>query len=267
MHEFLLTRERPPQAGALAASAAFAWRSVRKIKHVPDTMFDAVVQPIVFLVLVTYGFGGAIAGSPREYLQFFTPGVALLAVVMISMSTGFAMNKDMASGLFDRVRTLPVRPLSVLTGPILADTVRYLLSTVVAVSIGLLLGFRPSGGVLGVLLAALFLQLFAFSLSWVWTWIGIVARAPGTAESVIMMVNSVVLFGSSILAPVETMPGWVRFIVQLNPVSHAADVTRGLMHGTITMSQLWVGLLLCAGLSAVFAPLALGAFTKRRRVG
>lgn len=254
-------------SGLVAAARSMAWRSLLKIRNTPDTLIDAVAQPAVILVLFTYGFGGAISGSPQAFLQYFAPSVAIMGVVMLSMSTGFAVNKDIATGFYERLRTLPVRPSSVLIGPVLADTLRYLIATVVTFGLGLALGFRPGAGALGIILAALYLQYFAFTLAWVWTWLGIILRTPGSAEGVIMMANAVVLFGSNILAPVDTMPGWVRFIVGLNPVSHASTTVRGLVHGTLNVTELAIGVLSAAGLLVIFGSLSIIAFKRLNVVG
>src|SRR5687767_6754619 len=165
----LSSRERPPRASALAASVAFGWRAMLKIKHVPMQLFDVTAFPIMFVLLYTYLFGGALAGSPREYLQQLLPGILVMTLSWITMYTGQGLNTDIAKGVFDRFRSLPIWRPAVLVGMLLADTVRYLVAAVVIVSLGLALGFRPEGGPLGVAAAVALLLVFAFSLSWVWT--------------------------------------------------------------------------------------------------
>src|SRR5687767_12851431 len=147
----LSSRERPPRASALAASVAFAWRAMLKIKHVPMQLFDVTAFPIMFVLLYTYLFGGALAGSPREYLQRLLPGILVMTVSWITIYTGQGLNNDISKGVFDRFRSLPIWRPAVLVGMLLADAGRYLMASIVVIVVGVILGFRPDGGPLGVL--------------------------------------------------------------------------------------------------------------------
>src|SRR5436190_9053764 len=169
----LETQARPAQPTARAASVAFAWRAVLKIKHVPMQLFDVTAFPIMFVLLYTYLFGGALAGSPREYLQKLLPGILVMTVSWITMYTGQGLNTDISKGVFDRFRSLPIWRPAVLVGMLLADTLRYTIAALVIVVLGVALGFRPGGGAVGVVLAVALLLVFAFSLSWVWTAVGL----------------------------------------------------------------------------------------------
>src|SRR5258708_5251877 len=174
----LSVEARPPRPSALAASVCFAWRAMLKIKHVPMQLFDVTAFPIMFVLLYTYLFGGALAGSPREYLQQLLPGILVMTLCWITMYTGQGLNTDISKGVFDRFRSLPIWRPAVLVGMLLADTVRYLVASVVIISLGLALGFRPHGGPLGVAAAVALLLVFAFSLSWVWTAVGLRMPTP-----------------------------------------------------------------------------------------
>ena len=149
-----------------------------KIKHVPMQLFDVTAFPIMFVLLYTYLFGGALAGSPQEYLQALLPGILVMTVSWITMYTGQALNTDIAKGVFDRFRSLPIWRPAVLVGMLLADAVRYTMASAVIIGLGIVLGFRPDGGVVGVLLAVALLLVFAFSLSWVWTAVGLKMPTP-----------------------------------------------------------------------------------------
>src|SRR5687768_18361915 len=149
----LTTTARPPQPNPLSASVTFAWRSALKIKHVPMQLFDVTMFPIMFVLLFTYLFGGALAGSPREYLQRLLPGILVMTVTMITMYTGMALNTDIGTGIFDRFRSLPIWRPAVLVGMLLADAVRYTMASAVVIVLGVVLGFRPDGGLIGVVLA------------------------------------------------------------------------------------------------------------------
>ena len=259
------TRARPPRATPLVASLAFGWRAMLKIKHVPMQLFDVTAFPIMFVLLYTYLFGGALAGSPREYLQELLPGILVMTVSWITMYTGQALNTDIAKGVFDRFRSLPIWRPAVLVGMLLADTVRYTLAAVVILTLGIILGFRPDGGLVGVVLAVALVLVFAFSLSWVWTTLGLRLPNPEAVMQISMTVLFPLTFASNVFVDPSTMPGWVQAFVNVNPVSDLASAARGLMHGTggVADEVVWV-LLWCAALVAVFAPLTMRQYNRER---
>jgi ABC-2 type transport system permease protein len=260
----VITTIRPTQPSALAASVSFAWRAMLKIKHVPMQLFDVTAFPIMFVLLYTYLFGGALAGSPRAYLQQLLPGILVMTLCWITMYTGQGLNTDISKGVFDRFRSLPIWRPAVLVGMLLADTVRYLVAGVVIVSLGLALGFRPGGGPVGVVAAVALLLVFAFSLSWVWTTVGLRMPTPEAVMQMSMTVLFPVTFASNVFVDPRTMPGWVQVFVNNNPVTHLAAASRGLMHGNAAAVEVaWV-LGWSAALVAVFAPLTMRLYNKER---
>jgi len=258
------TRARPPQPGAVTASLIFAWRAMLKIKHVPTQLFDVTAFPIMFVLLFTYLFGGALAGSPSEYLQQLLPGILVMTVIMITEYTGMALNTDIGKGIFDRFRSLPIWRPAVLVGMLLADAVRYTLASIVVITLGVILGFRPDGGVVGVALAVALLLVFAFSLSWVWTVIGMKMRTPETVMQVSMTILFPLTFASNVFVDPSTMPGWVQAFVKVNPVSHLTTAARALMHGNSPGSSVLYVLLWSAALVAVFGPLTMRMYRTER---
>ena len=148
----LSSGERPKRPNALSASLTFGWRALLKIKHVPEQLFDAVGNPIIFTLLFTYLLGGAIAGSTGAYLQFLIPGILVQTVILITAYTGFNLNTDISKGVSDRFRSLPIWRPSVIVGALLGDVARYALASAIVLALGLVLGFRPEG-VVGVLLS------------------------------------------------------------------------------------------------------------------
>src|SRR5687767_11824441 len=148
----LSSHARPPRPNALSASLTFGWRAVLKIKHVPEQLFDVTAFPIMMILMFTYLFGGALAGSPGEYIQYLLPGITVTSVVMITMYTGVAVNTDIEKGVFDRFRTLPIWRPAPMVGYILGDLLRYVLASFTIMVVGLILGFRPGGGFVGVVL-------------------------------------------------------------------------------------------------------------------
>ena len=253
----LADRTRPAQPSPLAASLAFGWRSMLKIKHVPLQLFDVTAFPIMFTLLYTYLFGGALAGSPREYLQQLLPAILVMNVTWITMYTGTALKTDISKGVFDRFRSLPIWRPAVLVGMLLADVVRFTVASVVMIVLGLILGFRPDGGPRGVVAAVALLLVFAFSLSWVWTALAFRLPTPEAVMQVSMTVLFPLTFASNVFVDPATMPGWVQAFVEVNPISHLATAARGLMHGDVDAGAIgWS--LLCSGLLvAIFAPLTL----------
>jgi ABC-2 type transport system permease protein len=252
--------ERPEPVSALSASLTFGWRALLKIKHVPEQLFDVTMFPIMFLLLFTYLFGGALAGSTGEYLQFVLPGILVMTVTMITMYTGSTLNTDITKGVFDRFRSLPVWQPSVLVGALLGDAVRYGIASVMIVVLGVVMGFRPEAGVVGVLAAVGLVLLFCFSLSWIWTLFGLLMRKPESVMYAAMMVLFPLTFMSNILVDPETMPGWLQAFVGVNPISHLVTATRGLMHGDVTAGEIGIVLALSAALVVVFGPLTMRRF-------
>lgn len=257
-------RARPPRASAVTASLAFAWRAMLKIKHVPMQLFDVTAFPIMFVLLYTYLFGGALAGSPREYLQYLLPGILVMTVSWTTVYTGQALNNDISKGVFDRFRSLPIWRPAVLVGGLLADTARYLMGALVVMIVGIILGFRPDGGPGGVALSILLLLVFSFGLSWVWTAVGLKMQTPETVMQVSMTVLFPLTFASDVFVQVGTMPGWVQSFVKVNPITHLAAAARALMHGDSAGNHvLWV-LAWTVALVAVFGPLTMRLYNAER---
>jgi ABC-2 type transport system permease protein len=258
------TRTRPLRATALTASLTFGWRAMLKIKHVPMQLFDVTAFPIMFVLLYTYLFGGALAGSPREYLQDLLPGVLVMTVAWITMYTGQGLNTDISKGVFDRFRSLPIWRPAVLVGMLLADAVRYTIASFVIIVLGIALGFRPDGGLPGVVAAVALLLVFAFSLSWVWTAIGLKMPTPEAVMQTAMTVLFPLTFASNVFVDPSTMPGWVQTFVDHNPITHLSTAARELMHGDAAGGEiLWV-LGWSAALVAVFAPLTMRLYNAER---
>jgi ABC-2 type transport system permease protein len=257
-------RDRPPRASALTASLTFSWRAMLKIKHVPMQLFDVTAFPIMFVLLYTYLFGGALAGSPRDYLQVLLPGILVMTVSWITMYTGQGLNTDISKGVFDRFRSLPIWRPAVLVGMLLADAVRYTIAAFVIIVLGLVLGFRPDGGPIGVVAATGLLLIFSFSLSWVWTAIGLKMPTPEAVLQTAMTVLFPLTFASNVFVDPSTMPGWVQVFVNHNPVTHLTTAARGLMHGDAVGAEIaWV-LGWSTGLVAVFGPLTMRLFNAER---
>jgi ABC-2 type transport system permease protein len=260
----LSMRERAPGTTALSASLTFGWRALLKIKHVPEQLLDVTVFPVMMLLMFTFLFGGAVAGSTDRYLHDLLPGIMVMQVTWISMYTGHTLNKDVTKGVHDRFRSLPIWRPAALVGALLGDAARYAMASTMVVVLGLVLGFRPDGGVLGVLLSVALLLMFSFALSRIWTALGLVLRTPNSVMGVSMMVLFPLTFASNIFVDPRTMPPWLETIVGANPVTHLATAVRGLMHGTATVGEIGWVLLSSGVLVAVFAPLTMYLYSNKK---
>ncbi|OEV02777.1 ABC transporter permease [Streptomyces oceani] len=259
----LVAGERPPRPSALSASLTFGWRAMVKIKHVPEQLFDVTAFPIMMVMMYTYLFGGALAGSTSEYLQFLLPGILVMSVVMITMYTGIAVNTDIEKGVFDRFRTLPIWRPAPMVGYLLGDVLRYVMASAVMLGIGLIMGFRPEGGLLGVLSGVALLLVFSFSFSWIWTMFGLLLRSEKSVMGVSMMVLFPLTFGSNIFVEPKTMPGWLQAFVNNSPVTHLAAAVRDLMAGNWPAEHLFWALLWSGALLAIFAPVTMRLYNRK----
>jgi ABC-2 type transport system permease protein len=259
----LLGGPGPAPAGRSAASLAFAWRSLLKIKHMPEQLGDVVGIPIVFTLLFTYLFGGALAGSTAEYLQFLLPGTLALAVVFVSVYAGVTLNRDIATGAFDRFRSMPIWGPAPIAGGLIGDAGRYLLAASLVVVLGFVMGFHAAGGPVGVLAAVALVIVFALSLSWAWMTLALVLRTPNAVMSVGFVILFPLVFMSNVFVDPATMPAWLRAIAGVNPMSHLASAARGLMQGTPSVDEVLRVILAAAVLTVVFAPLTARLYRRR----
>lgn len=250
-----LSTERPPRASALSACLTFGWRGMLKIKHVPEQLLDVTLTPVLFLLMFTYLFGGALAGSTSEYLQFLLPGILVQSVLFTAVYSGVSLNTDVTKGVVDRFRSLPVWKPAPLVGAVLGDSVRYALGATVVVLLGLVMGYRPEAGVAGVLAAILLVIVFASGLAWIFTTVGMLMRSPSAVLNSGFLGLFPLIFLSNIFVDPATLPGWLEAFVGVNPVSHLVTAVRGLMAGTATAGAIGLVLASTAVLTAVFAPL------------
>src|ERR687893_938452 len=246
---------RPPQPGRLSTALTFGWRGMLKVKHVPEQLLDVTVTPVMFVLLFTYLFGGAIAGSTSIYLQYVLPGMLVMSVLFTTVYSGVALNTDLTKGVVDRFRSLPIWRPSPLVGALLGDSVRYLVAGTVIVVLGVILGYDPDAGLPGVLAAMLLVTVFAFGLSWAFTTLGLLMRTPNAVMNAGFMGIFPLTFLSNVFVEPETLPAGLEAFVDINPISILADASRGLMDGNAAASDILIVLGVAAALTAVFAPL------------
>jgi ABC-2 type transport system permease protein len=262
--EAVAARPRPRPVGALAAVATLGWRAMLKIKHVPFQLFDVTVTPIMFTLLFTYIFGGALGGTPRAYIQFLLPGILVQTIVFITVYTGVGLNGDIQKGLYDRFRSLPIWQPAPVLGALAGDLFRYSVAAMLIIVLGVILGFRPAGGALGVLLAFALVLMFAFAVSWIWIIFAMKVKTPESVMTTSYVFLMPLTFASNIFVGLETMPAWLRAVVRHNPVTHLTTASRGLMHGKpVTADVLWV-LAASAVIVLIAAPIALRMYHQER---
>ncbi|HEY7883588.1 MAG TPA: ABC transporter permease [Cellvibrionaceae bacterium] len=263
LHQAIARRERPAKASALTCATAFGWRALLKIKYVPEQMFDVLITPIMFTVMFTYLFGGALAGSTSEYLQFLLPGILAQTVIFTSLYTGVNLNTDIGKGVYDRFKSMPIWAPSPIVGAMLGDILRYSLAAIIVVLVGLLLGYRIEAGLGGLLLALVWLNIFGLGLSWVFTLLGLILRTPGAVMTISWIFLMPLTFASNIYVDPATMPDWLQTIVAANPVSHLVTALRGCLDNTITLSQLAKSLITPILLTLVFAPMTMMRYRRK----
>ncbi|MBD2869162.1 ABC transporter permease [Paenibacillus arenilitoris] len=256
----------PRRSPGCLASTALIMR--RTLLHMRNNGFglvvEAVLSPIIMLLIFTFLFSGAIAGSVSGYIQYLLPGILVLTVVPMTVYSGTTLCTDIARGVYHRFRTMPFWQPAALFGPVIADGLRYSAALLTVLSMGLALGFRPEDGVAGAVLAAIYVLFFAYSVSWVFALIGNVAKQPETVSGTSMMLVYPLLFASNVLVDTSTMPRWLQVVVDVNPISVAVALTRGLFHGTADAADLAAGMGVCLLLVVVFAPLTIFVYLKRQ---
>jgi ABC-2 type transport system permease protein/oleandomycin transport system permease protein len=247
----------------LQQTMTLAWRSLVQIKHNPWELLDLSIQPIMFLLLFTYVFGGAISGSTGDYLQFALPGLLVQNALFYTLSTAIGLNTDITKGVFDRLRSLPIARTAPLSGRIIADTVKQVWAFVLLVGFGMVLGFRVTTSVLGALGALALLVVVALAMSWMSVLIGLKASSPEKVQMISFSTMMPLTFTSSALVPSDTFPGWLQTWSDINPVTHLANAIRGLLIGGEVAGATLISLLWAAGFAVIFAPLAILAFRSR----
>jgi oleandomycin transport system permease protein len=254
---------RVQPAEGVRQSLSLSWRTLVQIKHNPMELIDFSLQPIMFLVLFTYVFGGAVAGSPGDYLTFALPGIIVQNALFGTLNTGVGLSNDLTKGVFDRLRALPIARWAPLTGRIMADTVKQAWSMALLLGLGAIMGFRVGTSFGGVLGAFGLLLVVALAFSWISVLVGVLVREPERVMVFGFAVMFPLTFVSNVFVPTDTMPGWLQAWVHVNPVTILANALRGLLVSGPVATPVLQTLLWALGILVVFGPLAVRAFRKR----
>jgi oleandomycin transport system permease protein len=258
---------QPRQFRQLRHALVLAKRNMIKIMRAPEQLLDVTLQPIIFLLLFYYVFGGALGGgvgaSRHGYLQFLLPGMLGQTLAMSSIAIGQNMNADIEKGVFDRFRSLPIGRAVPLIGAVLAEFFRYLMVCVISIGFGYILGFRVQTNPMALLAAIGLSILFALAFAWISVWVGMKVRTAGSVQGIMMLLVLPLSFGSTTFVAATTMPGWLQAFVHVNPISHLVNAVRGLLLGGPVASDVGWTMAWIAGLLVVFFPLALRAYIRR----
>ena len=244
-------------------SLTMAYRGVLKFRHTPEQLFDVVLQPILFTPMFAYIFGGAIAGGVTAYLPIIIPGILVQTIITASVVTGVQLREDMEKGVFNRFRSLPIARIAPLAGALLADTVRYVIAATITFAMGYLLGYRPDAGIRGVVLGGLLVVLFAWCLSWIFAFFGMIVCTAASVQGISLLILFPLTFLSNAFVPVKTLPHWLQDFVNVNPVSHLVSAIRQLASQGTIGSNFWLTLVGAIVIVAIFAPLTVKAYMRK----
>jgi oleandomycin transport system permease protein len=247
----------------LRHSLTLAKRSLIKTWRTPEALIDVTLQPVIFLVIFVYIFGGAVAGSTTQYLQFLLPGILAQTIAQGAIAIGVNLNTDLEKGIFDRFRSLPIARSAPLIGAVVGDVVRYVIVTIATFATGYIMGFRIETNVVSAVAGCLLAVLFALSLSWVSVFVGMKVRTSGAVQGIMFLIIMPLSFASNVFVTTASLPGWMQGFVNVNPLTHLVASMRGLFLGDPLGNHIWWTLAWCLGLVAVFLPLAMRAYRRK----
>ncbi|ADQ05933.1 ABC-2 type transporter [Caldicellulosiruptor hydrothermalis 108] len=256
-------RRQPGFIQAIQNSLILAFRSLLKVWHTPEQLTDVTLQPVFFILMFAYIFGGAIAGNVHKYLPTIVPAILVQTLFSASIISGTQLREDMDTGVFDRFKSLPIAQIAPLAGPLLADILRYVVAMLSTFITGYIIGYRPAGGVGHLIIAALFVIGFSWSISWVFAFVGVVARTASSVQAISMLVMFPLMFLSNAFVPVETMPHAVQWFAKNNPISHIITAVRELTNVGKIGSDFVISLIGMIIIVGIFAPLTVRIYSRR----
>jgi ABC-2 type transport system permease protein/oleandomycin transport system permease protein len=240
-----------------------AKRNLQHIPRIPLQLVDVTIQPIIFVLLFRFVFGGAISTGGTSYVNFLMPGIFVQTLVFGGINTGVGLAEDLQRGLVDRFRSLPMARSAVLAGRTIADLVQSVLGVTVMLTVGLLVGFRPAGNPLGWCAALALVLLCGFTFSWVGAMMGLLAPNAESVQAFGFIAIFPLTFASSAFVPTSTMPGWLRAFADHQPVTALVNAARALLLGQPVGTSGWQALAWCVGILVIFAPLSVSLYRRR----
>ena len=252
-----------PIRAALTQITTLAWRALIKMRRNPEQLVDVTAMPVLFTLMFGFMFAGAISGSQASYLPILIPGIIAMTTITASVAAGVQLREDMDKGVFDRFRSLPIARIAPLAGPMMADLVRYALATSITLIVGVLMGYRPGGGVPGVAAGVALAVITGWCIAWIFLWVGTIVKTAGAVQGLSMMIMFPLAFLSNAFVPVNTLPGWLQTVTRVNPISHVVSALRDVLNDGALTTQVGWALLGCAAVAAVFIPLAVRSYSRR----
>ncbi len=251
-------------ANVVSDSIMLGWRSLLKVKHIPEQFMDVLITPAMFTFMFAFLLGGALSGSVEHYLGFLVPGMLVQTLTFNSIYSGMTVHTDISKGIFDRLKTMPIWAASPFFGLFVGDCLRHVISGAFLVLFSTLIGFRLETGIHNVLLALLLVIVFALSVSWLFVILGLTMRSISAVMSVGWMILMPLVFLSNIYADPQTMPAWLQTYISINPVTWQVDATRMLFQGEYNATVLIKSLASTLVLTLVFAPIAIQCYRRER---
>jgi ABC-2 type transport system permease protein len=255
--------ESVPVREAISQITTLAWRALVKMRRNPEQLVDVTAMPVLFTVMFGLMFGGAVSGSITRYLPTLIPGIIAMTTITACVGAGIQLREDMDKGVFNRFLSLPIARIAPLAGPMLADLARYAIAAAVTLIVGAVMGYRPGGGVFGVLGGVVLAVITGWSIAWIFLWIGTKARSAGAVQGLSMMLMFPLAFLSNAFVPANTLPGWLQAVTRINPISHVVSALRDLMNDGVVTAQVGWALLGCAIVAAIFIPLAVRSYSSK----
>ena len=246
----------------ISDTLTIARRNLLALFRIPTAIVFALIQPVMFVLLFRYVFGGAIAIAGASYVNYLIPGILVQTTIFGAVGTAIGLAEDLQRGLIERFKALPMARMAVLGGRTIADTVRNVMVVTIITVVGLAVGFRPHGGVPHYLAALLLMLMFAYCLSWGFAFIGLAAPNSETAQAMTFPLIFPLTFASNIFVQIQSMPGWLQPFARNQPVSQIAQAVRGLMLGLPVGNSVWTALAWSIGLVALLAPLAVNRYRR-----
>ena len=250
-------------ASTIEQSFVMAYRGLLKVRRTPEQLIDVTLQPILFTLMFAYLFGGAIAGNVHSYLPIIIPGILAQTILTGSVAIGVNLRDDMDKGVFDRFRSLPIARIAPLAGALIADTIRYVIVTVLTFSMGYIMGLRPQAGFTGVLEASCLVIFFAWCTSWIFAFFGVIAKTASGVQGISMMILFPLTFLSNAFVPVNTLPKPLKWFAEANPVSHLVNAIRTLLQEGRAGNDFWLSLIGALVIMVVFSFVTVKAYTRK----
>jgi ABC transporter DrrB family efflux protein len=246
----------------IADSFVIAWRNLLRIPRAPDLLLSFTVQPIMFVLLFRYVFGGAIKTPGFDYVDFLMPGIIVQTMSFGGFVTALALADDMKKGLIDRFRSLPMARSAVLAGRTLADIATNIVSLVIMIAVGLLVGFSFNANAVEIVAGIGLLLLFGYAFSWVFAFLGLSSSSPEAAQALGFMAIFPLTFASSAFVPVDSMPDWLQKFAEVNPFTIVVDAMRALWLGADAGNSIAGAVAWSVGITVVFAALAIRSYRR-----